>query len=84
MSNIRLSTVVFTEKLWKDKKKISFRWFGLVKSLERVLSHEIYFFKFETPLSGIRTHNPLICGQTHKPFCPGARQEDSCSPKVLI
>ena len=35
-------------------------------------------------LGGIRTHNLLILGQTSKPSCLGARQEDSCLPKYLI
>ena len=48
----------------------------------------IYFFKSETLLSfvrvEIRTHNLLIFGQTPKPSCLGAQQEDSCLPKLLI
>ena len=35
-------------------------------------------------LSGIRTHNLLIFGQTPRSSCLGGRQEDSCLPKVLI
>ena len=41
-----------------------------------------FFFKFETPLSlilgGMRIHNLLILGQTSKPSCPEAGQDD-CS-----
>ena len=48
----------------------------------------IIFLKSETPLSFvlglIRIHNHLISGQTPKPSCLGARQKDSCLPKVLI
>ena len=33
---------------------------------------------------GIRTYNLLIFGQTPKPSCLGAWQEDICLPKVLI
>ena len=45
------------------------------------------FFSNLTPLSlvlgGIQTHNLLIFGQTTKPSCLGARQEDSCSDIIF-
>ena len=44
-------------------------------------------WNLETPLSlvlgGIQTHNLLIFGQTTKPSCLGARQEDSGLPKAF-
>ena len=43
-----------------------------------------FFFKSEFGPGGIRTHNLLSCGQTPKPYCLGAQQEDSCLPKILI